>query len=125
MNKYLNNPVAYLQDSDFDSNGNIKNPVILNSGKPVVIMIQANFCGYCTQAKPDFQNFADKNRNKVFCATIQGDGNEPGEKELSKRIDSIKPGFQGFPDYVLYRNGRRVDKEINGRDVKNLENFVK
>ena len=50
---YLTKPIAYLTIKDFDSNGNLINPK-LKDGK-VIIMIQANFCGYCTIAKPAFQ----------------------------------------------------------------------
>ena len=50
---YLNK-VAYLQDSDFDIKGNIINKNIPDN-IPIVIMLQAEFCGYCTKAKPAFQ----------------------------------------------------------------------
>jgi thiol-disulfide isomerase/thioredoxin len=122
MSKYLNKPVAYLEDSDFNSSGDLVNPLIPKD-KAVVIMIQANFCGYCTVAKPDFQKFADITKDKVFAATIQGDGKEPGEKALSNKIKLIQPDFRGYPDYVVYLNGKRVDKKIEGRGVDDLINF--
>jgi thiol-disulfide isomerase/thioredoxin len=120
--KYLNDPVVYLQESDFDENGNLINPNIPKD-KPVVIMIQAVFCGYCTEAKPAFQKYADNNKGKIFCATIQGDGKEKGEKELSSKLKLIKPGFRGYPDYVKYKGGKRVPGEITGRTLKDLEQF--
>jgi hypothetical protein len=120
--KYLNKPVYYLVDSDFDRKGNLINKNIpLNI--PVCIMIQAVFCGYCTVAKPAFQDFAIKYHNKVFCATIQGDGNEKGEPELSNRIKQIDPHFKGFPSYVLYKNGKYV-KSGDARSFVELERFV-
>jgi thiol-disulfide isomerase/thioredoxin len=120
--KYLNKPIAYLQDSDFDASGSIINSAIPND-KPVVIMIQANFCGHCTNAKPDFQQYAEHIGDKVFCATIQGDGDQPGEAELGKRLSVIKPGFRGYPDYVKYKNGKRVDGDISGRKLEHLIKF--
>lgn len=122
--KYLNDPVVYLQDSDFDASGNLINPNIPKD-QPVVIMIQANFCGYCTQAKPAFQQYADQNKGKVFCATIQGDGTEKGEKELGSNIDKIKKGFRGYPDYIKYKGGKSVPGDISGRSLKDLEAFGK
>ena len=116
-------PIAYLQDSDFDNQGNLINPDISKS-IPVVIMIQASFCGHCNTAKPAFQEFANMNDGKVFCATIQGDGKEKGEPELSKRLDMICPDFKGYPSYVGYKNGKRVAVHDGGRDVKSLEEFV-
>ena len=126
MSKYLNKPIAYLQDSDIDSVGNLINPKI-QKNKPVILLIQANYCGYCTQAKPDFQKFANENTDKVFCVTIQGDPDDTsmeGEKQLVSRLKNIKPNFKGYPDYVLYINGKKVNKEITGRDIKSLEQFA-
>lgn len=121
---YLQKPVAYLTDSDFDDNGNLINKKIPND-IPVVIMIQANFCGYCSHAKPAFQEFANKYEGKVFCATIQGDGTQPGEKELMKKIKKIDPSFKGYPDYVGYKNGKLIKVHTGGRNVSDLETFVK
>lgn len=122
--KYLTKPVAYLEVTDFDSNGNIVNPEIPRN-VPVVVMVQGNFCGYCTQAKPAFQEFAEQNRGKVFAATIQGDGEQSGEQELKKKLNTFYDDFQGYPHYVLYKGGKRVPKQIKGRGVVELTEFVK
>ena len=119
---YLNMPIAYLVDSDFDDNGNIINPQI-PTDIPVLVMIQANFCGHCTTAKPAFQKLAEQNKGKIFAATIQGDGKETGESQLSRRLSSIVPGFRGFPEYVLFKNGKRIKHE-GGRSKDDLENFA-
>ena len=123
MSTHLNNPVAYLEDSDIDSQGNLVNSQIPKD-IPVVVMLQASWCPHCTSAKPAFQEFADKYQGKVFAATVQADGDKESEKKLGKRVSQIKPGFRGFPDYVLYKNGRRVDKEIGGRGVSDLAKFA-
>ena len=119
---YLNK-VAYLQDSDFDIKVNIINKNIPDN-IPIVIMLQAEFCGYCTKAKPAFQEFADNNKDKIYCATIQGDGKEKGESELGKRLSKIYKGFGGYPTYVGYKNKKSVYKiHDGGRDVKSIEKF--
>lgn len=120
---FLNKPIAYLTIEDFDSQGNMANPSIPKN-IPVVLMIQAGFCGHCTHAKPAFQQFADSHQGKVFCATIQADGKEPGEKEVGAILQKIDPSFRGFPSYVLFQNGQRVPKDIKGRDVKHLKQFA-
>jgi thiol-disulfide isomerase/thioredoxin len=122
MTLWLNNPVAYLQDNDFDTNGHLINPKIPKD-VPVVIGIFGNFCGYCTKAKPAFQEFANKTQGKVFCVTIQGDGEVEGEKALAKRIKQIDPSFQGFPSYVLYKNGKYV-RSGDTRSVSELTDFA-
>lgn len=120
---YLQKPVGYLINSDFDEDGNLINKKIPNN-IPVLIMIQANFCGYCSQAKPAFQEFANKNEGKVFCATIQGDGKEVGEKELANKIKKIDPSFRGYPSYIVYRNSKFIKVHNGGRDQKDLDNLI-
>lgn len=119
--KYLSKPIAYLEDSDFDEEGNLVNPEITD--ETVVIMVQANYCGFCTLAKPAFQEFADKMNGKVFVCTIQGDGDEKGEKELKSKINKWYPDFKGYPHYLLYKGGKRVNKENRGREVVDLIEF--
>jgi len=122
--KYLYEPVAYLQDFDFDKDGNLSNPQLLGD-KLVVIMIQADFCGHCTHAKPEFQKFADsiatsEYNNKIIPTTIQGDGQEPGEPELRPRLGTIFKGFRGFPCYALMYNGKLVKIHEGGRDSTSI-----
>jgi thiol-disulfide isomerase/thioredoxin len=121
-NIFLTKPIAYLTINDFDSNGNIVNPKLKN-GK-VIIMIQANFCGYCTIAKPAFQELANQNQSNFICVTIQGDGKEKGEKELNDMIKKIDPTFRGFPSYVGYKNGKYVKSHSGGRNKENLFAFA-
>ena len=121
---YLQKPVAYLTDSDFDNNGNLINKKI-PTDIPVIIMVQANFCGYCSHAKPAFQEFAIKNEKKVFCATIQGDGNQPGEKEAMQKIKKIDPSFRGYPTYLGFKNGKFIKVHNGGRNVDDLDKFLK
>jgi thiol-disulfide isomerase/thioredoxin len=111
---YLLDPILYLETKDFTPSGNLKH----FKNKTCVIMVQANYCGHCTSAKPEFQKFA-RNNQSVVCLTIQGDN-----KEMVNLITSIKPTFEGFPDYFLFKRGKFVNKEINGRTEADLEQFV-
>ena len=129
MSKYLNRPVAYLEDNDFSQTGDIINPDI-PIHKPVVVLSQVSWCPHCVAAKPDFQQFADENEDEVFCCTIQADGERSGEIKLGERAGKFKKiagaeESRGYPDYLLYINGKIVLKEIKGRKVKDLEDFVK
>jgi thiol-disulfide isomerase/thioredoxin len=120
--KYLNKPVHYLQKDDFDANGNLINPNIPKN-IPTLIMIQANFCGHCVTAKPAYQELANEMDGKVFFATIQGDGTEPGEKELGDMLNTIDKSFRGFPTYIAYHNGKRTVHK-GGRSVDDLKKFI-
>ena len=119
----LYRPVAYLVDTDFDADGNLINAEIPKD-KPVFIMVQAEFCGHCTHAKPDFQKLADSNVGKIFTATIQGDGTEKGEAELSAKLSNFFPGFRGFPEYVLYYGGKFKEKYEGGRSFEDLQKYI-
>ena len=63
--------VAYLEVDDFNTDGSIKSYV--NYGKPIVLMVQAHYCGYCKQAAPAFTKFAKESPN-IIAATIVSDG---------------------------------------------------
>ena len=120
--KYLNTPIVYLEDQDFSSDGRLI--ADLPKDKPVVVMIQSTWCGYCTGSKPDFQKFADSHKGEVICATIQADGETEGEKKLSERISKLVPNFRGFPEYALYQNGKYQQKELKDRSVNGLKEFA-
>lgn len=116
---YLLSPVIYLESKDFTPSGNLKH----FKNKTCVIMVQSNNCGHCTTAKPHFQKFANKNKS-VVCLTIENDDSSDGKKLLDI-VEKIKPSFEGFPDYLLYKNGKFVNKEINGRTEASLEEYIK
>lgn len=118
----LEYPVYYLEKSDFNNNGNIINNNIPKD-KPVFIMLQANWCPHCTHAKPDYQEFANRNQDKVFISTIQVDGKRPDEQNIKNLIHNIYPNFQGYPSYIVYYKGNRIPFE-DGRTLSHLENFL-
>lgn len=121
--EYMIKPVAYLDSSDFDDEGNIINKNIPHNDKPVFIMLQANFCGYCRMAKPDFQKFAENNVDKFFCASIQADSNEQLVKDLQPKMNKIYPNLFGFPSYIVYFKGKKIVYE-GGRKVQDLQTFA-
>lgn len=121
MAKFLNKPVGYLQVTDFDASGNLVNAQ-LPKDRNILLMIQANFCGFCTQAKPAFQDLA--NEGEILCMTIQADGEEKGEKELGQMLDKLDSSFRGFPHYVLYRGGKRIATHDGGRSKEELKAFA-
>jgi len=121
--EFLTKPVAYLDSSDFDDNGNIINQNIPQDDKPIFILIQANFCGHCRVAKPEFQQFAENNVNTFFCATIQADSEEPLVKDLQPKMNSIYPNLVGFPSYMIYYKRKRILYN-GGRKCQDLQAFA-
>ena len=125
MSNDLNGPLAYLQVTDFDDNGNIINTQIPKD-KPIIIMLQASWCGHCTHAKPAFQSFANNNVDTVFCATVAADGTQPGEKELAQKFSGGFKGVsvRGFPTYIGIKNNGDMIENKFGRDEQSLKRFA-
>jgi len=121
--EYLTPPVAYLDSSDFNEEGNLINSQILSTNQPVFVMIQAVFCGHCTRAKPWFQEFAEKNIGKVICCSIQGDSDMKSVKELTSMLNKICSEFVGYPTYVVFNKNKKI-KYTGGRKTEDLQSFL-
>lgn len=118
---YLLPPIVYLESKDFTKG---KNDLKHFKNKTCIVMVQANWCGACQNAKPHFQEFAASNKNMV-CLTIEEDDKDPDSSKRLNIVKNLKPSFDGFPDYLLFKNGKFVNKEINGRTKAHLEEFAK
>lgn len=112
--------IKYLEGSDVNPDGSLKSHV--NEGKPVLLMIQGNFCGYCSQAKPAFQELS-KILSNVILATIQTDAG-PNDKQASLNLKSVNTS-PGVPSYLGFdKNGKFVKAHQGGRDVESLQTFA-
>lgn len=121
----FNKKIGYLENKDFDINGQLKDKILLSKKIPIVVMVQASWCPFCRISKKEFQDYANRtNSNQVFCATIHVDGDTQSEKDLGERIETIIPNCKGFPYYALYMNGVLVNKKIKGRSVEDLGEFT-
>lgn len=119
MSKLLIN-IPYLEQQDVNPDGSLKDYV--SQGKPVVVMVQGNFCGYCTQAKPAFQEFAKSTPN-CMAVTIQSDGG-PSDKGASQNLSSVNKS-QGVPAFLGFnKQGKFVALHNGGRDLASLKKFA-
>lgn len=114
--------VTYLEASDFNRNGDLIADIPKNM--KVVIMIQANFCGYCTKAKPAFIEFAKSARNKnILACSIQTDGSKTDFGEFGEIMSKISDS-RGVPDFVMYEGGKKQNKKFTGeRTALAFSNF--
>ena len=79
-----------------------------------LIMVQADWCGHCTSAKPDFQKLFNSNKDKFFVGTVSND-----DKEVVGML-----GIQGFPSYFAVKGGV-IGSEANvGRDLTSMTKFL-
>lgn len=102
--------VGYLEIDDFTPDGNLK-PYVGN-GKPVVIMAQGNFCGYCKQASPAYAKFAKSNPNVMACSILI-DG-ESSEKDTAKFCKKWDLNHKGVPAYFGFDKMGKFKKVHNG-----------
>ena len=117
--KYLTHPVFYLEESDFDSLGNLV--TIPSNNKPVFILIQSLGCYHCTQSKPAYHQFAKQNPDILF-GTIQMDSDKM-TREFIEKINFIYPDLIGFPSYILHFNGKKIPYD-GDRTVEDLQRFI-
>lgn len=110
MSKKMLYPVIYLEKKNFDENLKLKNMPT----RVVLIMIQADYCGYCTQCKPDFENFAQEclnNNYDITVATIQTDDEENNMEDIGRKINDS----EGVPSFIIYIDGKKIKKHTGAR----------
>jgi thiol-disulfide isomerase/thioredoxin len=119
---HFNSPnVYYLEDGDFDANYNLNTPVIDPRTKlpffagTTIVLVQGNFCGFCTKFKPAFQQVADDLTHAGYpieFATIQIDSENPSEQSFKNQqvMESIlRHPMKGVPTVVKFNEGQLVD----------------
>ncbi len=132
--KQFNSPnVYYLENSEFDSNYRLVSDLTNETtGLPffsglTIVMVQGNYCGYCTQMKPYFQALADELSGfGIEFATIQVDGNEPGEQIFKGDALTYILGqpLQGVPTVVKFYQGYPVDVFAGDHSYEGLKHWI-
>ena len=103
--------IHYLEKHDF-KDGELNIDIFPEEYKncTFVVMIMAEWCGHCKNAKPAFIEVAEMmkdNKEVVYCfidVTV-----DPDTKDILKLLD----GFRGFPDFRVF-NSNKDGKEVNG-----------
>jgi hypothetical protein len=128
--QHLTAPVWYLEESDFN-NTTLSADL---SKKPAIIFVQSLRCGFCTEALPAFQEFANKfggKSGKINCFTIRcnvGSGDSPklqqGEQALCEKVKKLIPDFRGYPTIAGFVNGKYAGSSNFTRDVDGFKQFA-
>ena len=112
--------VPHLESKDFNPDMSLKSYVC--QGKPVVVMCQGVFCGYCTQAKPDFIAFCKESKNVIGC-TLQID--DSSARDVASKISLLDKDYRGVPVYLGFnKNGKYVRTHDGGRDKISIIEFA-
>jgi thiol-disulfide isomerase/thioredoxin len=127
----FNSPnIYYLEDSDFTPDYRLQSNVMKNGRRlfdgKTVLMVQGNYCGYCTQFKPIFQQVADQLHDDMDFATIEIDGKLPSEQLFKgKDLEYIIQGpLEGVPYIVKMYQGMVIPSTAFTGD-RNYESFLK
>lgn len=115
--KILKN-IPYLEEADLTDEGHIQPSVMKALGnKPVLMMVQGNFCGWCSVAKPEFQKLA--NQSDFRCLTIQIDDGKTGDKAAQK-VGKVHPS-RGVPTFLVFdKTGKFVKAHDSERTADAL-----
>lgn len=107
--------VIHLENSDFSNDLRLK-----SNGKPSIVMLQKQACGYCTEAKPAYKqlNSIAKDFN-VYTIQLEH------VPDLVQRIKGLDPNTSGVPAYWGFdKNGKFVKSHTGGRDVNSMLEFI-
>jgi thiol-disulfide isomerase/thioredoxin len=103
-----------LKSSDFNINNK---DVYLNkritNGKPGLLLIYADWCGYCQRFKPTFKEIASILGNNFPCTSIE-------ESDL-KNKDKLRTAldFEGFPTIKFFDQHGKIIGNYKGDRSKN------
>lgn len=112
--------INYLEDGDVNDDGSLKPHV--GNGLPVLVMVQGNFCGWCTKAKPEFQKL--QGNGSFAVVTVQTDGEE-GDRRANNKMSKVNKS-PGVPSFLGYdKNGKFVRSHEGERTSGALMAFGK
>lgn len=123
MQKFINIP--YLEKShDLNEDGSLKSHV--TNGKPAVVLVFGNFCGFCTRIKPDFQDAANTMRNNgvQFCVAQLDLKEEPDTIHAANHIMNVSQN-RGVPLVIGYKSSGEPVKYNGDRTKTSFLNFAK
>ncbi len=82
---------------------------VLNSSKPVVVDVWADWCGPCKMLAPQFEAAAEELKGKARFVKIDADRNQKIVR---------KYGVRGLPSLLYFKDGQLVDRST-GVTTKN------
>ncbi|MGQ9680230.1 MAG: thioredoxin [Candidatus Bathyarchaeia archaeon] len=97
--------VVELDSSNFEE-------ALRNSSLPLLVDFWASWCAPCTVMKPVVEQLARDYAGRVSFAKVDVDRNQ----DLARRF-----GIMGIPSFIVFRNGRPVDRVVGAVGRAGLE----
>lgn len=101
--------VVELDSSNFEE-------ALRNSSLPLLVDFWASWCAPCTVMKPVVEQLARDYAGRVSFAKVDVDRNQ----DLARRF-----GIMGIPSFILFRNGRPVDRVVGAVGRAGLETVLR
>lgn len=76
---------------------------VLESDKPVLLDLWAEWCGPCRMVGPIVEELAEDYDGKAVCAKLDVDANPN---------TSVEYGVRNIPTLLFFKNGELVDKQV-------------
>lgn len=82
---------------------------------PILVKYSAPWCVHCRRIAPTYKALSEENKRDLIFAEVNTDENMSlAESEMIEVI----------PTFVLYKNGKAVDKVVNPGSKAQLEEFI-
>ena len=108
MAKTINDSAMEITFEEFEN-------IINNYNKLVVVDFFADWCMPCLMMSPIIEDLADKIKEVKF-VKIDVDDNQ----RLSDKYE-----IRSIPCFIIFKNGKEVDRIIGSRDIEEIENKLK
>lgn len=88
---------------------------LAQTSRPVLVDFWAGWCAPCMVMKPVLEAMAKDHAGRVYFAKVDVDRNQT----LARRY-----GIMGIPHFILFKNGRPVDRVVGAVGRARLEAFL-
>ncbi|MEM2896250.1 MAG: thioredoxin [Candidatus Bathyarchaeia archaeon] len=113
LKKSLSSNAKELKVYDFDE---VKFNEFINKNKPVLIDFWAEWCAPCLIMKPILDELAEDYGERVIFGRVNVDENQ----NLA-----IKYGINAIPTFILFLNGKPVERLVGAVGKKPLEKIIR
>ena len=120
--------ILHLENEDFNDQNILKSELVFSDSKNTykiesdlcMIMIYADWCPYCIQAKPIYDEFVGKYKDK----NVKFFKINENQTDLMKRIKKIVGEKVTFPSFYFFVNGKKVGKYEGERTIEGFNKSV-